>query len=259
MVREYQVDVDPARLRAFIFPWARSTPPFRIPTCPSAARSSWITPPSTSFAVRVAEGRLRLENVVITSAKGVPLFLKNVAVVQMGPAFRRSALEKNGREAVGGVVTMRDGENPLQVTQAIKEKIRDRQDAAVVAYEQLIGWLGKLKKAETELQEMAAMALLNQGYALGDQGRNREEVKAYDKLTRRFSEAKEPGLQVQVAQALYNKGIALIALDEAPSAAEAFREVVERFELSRNHALRELVDNARTSLFDLTDPRESPE
>src|SRR6185369_7791624 len=43
------------------------------------------------------------------------------------PAFRRSALEKDGREAVGGVVLMRYGENPLQITQRIKEKLRQVQ------------------------------------------------------------------------------------------------------------------------------------
>ena len=45
----------------------------------------------------------------------------------MGPAFRRSVLEKDGREAVGAVVMMRYGENPLEVTRHIKEKIQDLQ------------------------------------------------------------------------------------------------------------------------------------
>ena len=43
--------------------------------------------------------------------------------MQIGPAFRRSVLEKDGKEVVGGVVLMRYGENPLEVTRAIKEKI----------------------------------------------------------------------------------------------------------------------------------------
>ncbi len=59
-----------------------------------------------------------LENVVVASRNGVPIHLKEVAKVQLGPEFRRSALEKNGREAVGGVVLMRYGENPLTVTRA---------------------------------------------------------------------------------------------------------------------------------------------
>ena len=40
-----------------------------------------------------------------------------------GPSFRRSVLEKDGKEVVGGVVLMRYGENPLEVTRRIKEKI----------------------------------------------------------------------------------------------------------------------------------------
>ena len=43
--------------------------------------------------------------------------------VQVGPGFKRSVLEKDGREAVGGVVLMRYGENPLEVTRRVKEKI----------------------------------------------------------------------------------------------------------------------------------------
>ena len=41
----------------------------------------------------------------------------------MGQQFRRSVLEKDGKEVVGGVVLMRYGENPLEVTRRIKEKI----------------------------------------------------------------------------------------------------------------------------------------
>jgi len=57
----------------------------------------------------------------------VPIRVKDVATVQLGPEFRRSALEKDGREAVGGVVMMRYGGNPLAVTDAIKQKIRELQ------------------------------------------------------------------------------------------------------------------------------------
>ncbi len=47
--------------------------------------------------------------------------------MQVGPAFRRSVLEKDGKEVVGGVVLMRYGENPLEVTRRIKEKITTLQ------------------------------------------------------------------------------------------------------------------------------------
>ena len=65
---------------------------------------------------------------------------QELATVQLGPEFRRSVLEKDGREAVGGVVLMRYGENPLEVTRRIKDKIaaaaggaaRGRADRAVL-------------------------------------------------------------------------------------------------------------------------------
>ncbi|MEX2558480.1 MAG: efflux RND transporter permease subunit, partial [Pirellulales bacterium] len=55
------------------------------------------------------------------------VYVSNVASVQFGPAMRRASLEKNGNEAVGGVVLMRYGENPLQVTNRIKKKIGQLQ------------------------------------------------------------------------------------------------------------------------------------
>ena len=50
-----------------------------------------------------------------------------MAAVQIGPQFRRSVYEKDGDEAVGGAVLMRYGENPLAVTERIKEKIQELQ------------------------------------------------------------------------------------------------------------------------------------
>ena len=47
--------------------------------------------------------------------------------MSLGAEFRRSVLEKNGNEAVGAVVMMRHGENPLEVTKRIKDKIQELQ------------------------------------------------------------------------------------------------------------------------------------
>ena len=47
--------------------------------------------------------------------------------MQLGPQFRRSVYEKDGNEVVGGVVLMRHGENPLAVTQRVKDKIQELQ------------------------------------------------------------------------------------------------------------------------------------
>ena len=61
--------------------------------------------------------------VVARRGAGTPIRIADLGTVQMGPEFRRSVLEKDGREAVGGVVLMRTGENPLAVTDRIKAKI----------------------------------------------------------------------------------------------------------------------------------------
>ncbi|MBC7818786.1 MAG: efflux RND transporter permease subunit, partial [Planctomycetaceae bacterium] len=58
---------------------------------------------------------------------GVPIYVKNVATVQLGPQFRRSVYEKDGNEVTGGAVLMRHGENPLTVTERVKEKIQELQ------------------------------------------------------------------------------------------------------------------------------------
>src|SRR5437868_4446078 len=66
-----------------------------------------------------------LENIVVPAAKGQALRLGDVARVTLGAQFRRGVLEKDGSEAVGGVVLMRHGENPLDVTARIKQKIQE--------------------------------------------------------------------------------------------------------------------------------------
>lgn len=64
-----------------------------------------------------------IEKIVIRQAEGSPLYLKNIATVQVGPDFRRGSLDKGGAEAVGGVVLMRYGENPREVIRRVKEKL----------------------------------------------------------------------------------------------------------------------------------------
>lgn len=64
-----------------------------------------------------------LELVTVKAMEGTPIFLKDIAAVQIGGDFRRGALDLNGHEAVGGTVVMRTGENAKAVIERIKEKI----------------------------------------------------------------------------------------------------------------------------------------
>lgn len=66
-----------------------------------------------------------IEKVVLGSDNGVPVTVGDVAEVGLGPDFRRNSLDKGGAQAVGGVVVMRYGENPLSVIDRIKDKIND--------------------------------------------------------------------------------------------------------------------------------------
>jgi len=64
-----------------------------------------------------------LENIVVSQNNGMPIYLTDVATVQLGGDFRRGALDVDGHEVVGGVVVMRNGENAMAVIKAVKEKI----------------------------------------------------------------------------------------------------------------------------------------
>jgi Cu(I)/Ag(I) efflux system membrane protein CusA/SilA len=68
-----------------------------------------------------------IENIVLTAQNGIPIYVKNIANVKVGNAFRVGALDKNGKESVGGVVIARYGVNTLEVIDAIKQKIASIQ------------------------------------------------------------------------------------------------------------------------------------
>ena len=68
-----------------------------------------------------------IENIVMAASNGIPIYVKNVADVKLGNAFRVGALDKNGKEAVGGVVIARYGVNTLEVIDAVKRKIEALQ------------------------------------------------------------------------------------------------------------------------------------
>lgn len=68
-----------------------------------------------------------LEDVPLAAREGTPLRVADVASVALGAQPRRGVLEKDGNEVAGGVVLMAYGENPLEVTRRIKAKVRELQ------------------------------------------------------------------------------------------------------------------------------------
>jgi Cu(I)/Ag(I) efflux system membrane protein CusA/SilA len=66
-----------------------------------------------------------VETIVVSSSNGTPVYVKNVADVHLGNAFRTGALDKDGKETVGGVVIARYGVNTLDVIEGVKRRIEE--------------------------------------------------------------------------------------------------------------------------------------
>ncbi|HBR56674.1 MAG TPA: CusA/CzcA family heavy metal efflux RND transporter, partial [Blastocatellia bacterium] len=124
-VQQYQIDVDPDRLRAYNLPVSA--------VIGAVSRSNTnvggnVVEQSGQWAVvrgiGLIESTADVENIVIGSNNGTPIYVSNVAEVKLGNAFRTGTLDKNGREAVGGVVIARYGVNTLDVINGVKQRIK---------------------------------------------------------------------------------------------------------------------------------------
>lgn len=123
-VQEYQIDVDPDAMRA-----AR----VGIDDIFMAVRMSNIDVGARTIEINRAEYFIRglgfveniedLEDSVVAVNDNVPIYVKDVARVTLGPALRRGALDKGGAEAVGGVAVVRYGFNPLEAIKNLKGQI----------------------------------------------------------------------------------------------------------------------------------------
>ncbi len=126
--REYQVDIMPDRLRAYNLTLGELYQ--AIARSNNAVGGRVVQKGNAEYLIRGVGWIQSVEDIrktVVVERGGVPILVGDVATVQMGSEFRRSVLEKDGREATGGVVMMRFGENPLSVTQQVKAKIRELQ------------------------------------------------------------------------------------------------------------------------------------
>ena len=125
-IRQYQVDVDPNAMLAHGVKLSAVYGAIRASNVDVGAKV--IEEGGMEFLIR-GLGFIKsiedIENVVIAEQDGVPIYVKNIAVVTEGPDFRRGALDKEGIPAVGGVVLMRYGDNPLRVIDNVKQKISE--------------------------------------------------------------------------------------------------------------------------------------
>ncbi len=123
-VQEYQVDVIPDKMRVY---------DISLNQVMKAIKESNLDIGAQTLEINLAEYFVRglgyvksiedIENAVVKATDNVPIRIKDIAVVNIGPATRRGVLDKSGAEAVGGVVVARYGANPLEVINNVKTKI----------------------------------------------------------------------------------------------------------------------------------------
>ncbi|MFC4168638.1 efflux RND transporter permease subunit [Teichococcus aestuarii] len=126
-VQQYQVVVDPQRLQAYRIPLSRVTEAIRASNRDVGGRSVEMS--ETEYLVR-GRGYLRgipdIEQIVLAMQNGVPVLLRDVARVELGPEERRGITELNGEgEVVSGVVLQREGQNALSVIDSVKRRIAE--------------------------------------------------------------------------------------------------------------------------------------
>jgi copper/silver efflux system protein len=126
-VQEYQIDVDPDAMRAYDVTLNQVFSAVAKSNLDVGARVTEINRieyilRGVGFIKSLADLE---ESVVAVGAERVPIRIRDVAVVALGPAERRGVLTHGGAEAVGGVVVVREGFNPLAAINHVKEKIAE--------------------------------------------------------------------------------------------------------------------------------------
>src|SRR5207244_13106042 len=123
-VQQYQIDIDPNRLRSYNLSLGSVVEAVRnsnehVGGNVLEANGTW----SIIRGVGLIESIGDLEQIVVAAPGGVPVYVREVAQVHIGDAFRTASLVKGRDEAIGGVVVMRSGANAQQVIDAVKERI----------------------------------------------------------------------------------------------------------------------------------------
>jgi Cu(I)/Ag(I) efflux system membrane protein CusA/SilA len=127
-VRQYQVNLDPNRLEAYNIPIGKVVEAVRSGNTDAGGRLVEFS--GAEYMVRgrgYAKSTDDIGNIVLmTSANGVPVRVKDVGDVVLGPDIRRGLADWNGQgDAVSGIIVMRQGENALDVINRVKEKLKE--------------------------------------------------------------------------------------------------------------------------------------
>jgi copper/silver efflux system protein len=123
-VQQYQVDVDPNRLRTYNLPLSAVVAAVRDSNLNVGgnvleSNGAWLIVRGVGLIASVDD----VKRIVIGASNGVPIYVEQVADVGLGDAFRVAALVKGTKEAVGGVVVARTGVNTKAVIDAVKARI----------------------------------------------------------------------------------------------------------------------------------------
>ncbi|GAC16822.1 efflux RND transporter permease subunit [Aliiglaciecola lipolytica] len=128
MVKQYQVKVDPERLRAYGIPLSHIQ--MAIKRGNQEVGASVIEMAEAEYMVRATgyiSSKQDIETIPLgVNENGTPLLVRDIADVQLGPQMRRGVAELNGEgETVGGIVVMRFGENAQKTIDGVKAKLED--------------------------------------------------------------------------------------------------------------------------------------
>jgi len=127
-VQQYQVDVDPNRLRTYNLPLSAVVSAVRDSNLNVGgnvleSNGAWLIVRGVGLIESVDD----VKRIVVGASNGVPVYVDQVADVQVGDAFRVASLVKGTTEAVGGVIVARAGVNTKQVIDAVKARIAQIQ------------------------------------------------------------------------------------------------------------------------------------
>lgn len=125
-VQEYQIDVDPDAMRAANVSLQEIFDAVRMSNVDVGAGALEVN--KVEYAIRglgFIKGLPDLERAVVKVNDNVPIRVKDIAKVSLGPEMRRGVLDKEGAEAVGGIVVVRHAANPLEVIKNVKKKIAE--------------------------------------------------------------------------------------------------------------------------------------
>lgn len=128
MVKQYQIQLDPDKMRAFRISHARIID--AVQKANQETGGSVLELGEAEYMVRASGYLQSLDDFrkipLTTSEAGVPVQLGDVARVQVGPEMRRGIAELNGEgEVAGGVIVMRSGKNALETIDAVKAKLAE--------------------------------------------------------------------------------------------------------------------------------------